>query len=367
MPITSNVQGSSEASETLPATEGGDASVGFSQTIADSYDKLMQGELTEASSTLLVSVVFPAFCALAMIIVAYFAAKLIARWTSVAICNRVDQTLGKFAGKLAFYAVMLVSSIAVLQTMGFGVTSFAAVLAAAGFAIGLAFQGTLSNFAAGVLLLVFRPFQVGDVVNTAGITGKVNAIDLFTTTFDTPDNRRLIVPNSAITGATIENTTFHSERRVDVAVGVDYAASLDQTRAVLTSCAECFEEVTIQDEGRGYQVILTNLSASSVDWVIRLWTRKEDYFAVKEALTEEIKLQLDEQGIGIPFPQMEVHFPKDVPNTEPVESQEDAEEEEKSPISNVEPFEIPSIPTVEVGAPRTAQRPVRPRIRSGRG
>ena len=233
----------------------------FRRLFSNLLEQLQRGELSDASWKLIIQVALPAVGALALLIVAYFVAKYAARIVSNVLCRRVDQTLGKFGGKFTFYSLMAMSGIAICQTIGFDVTGFAAVLAAAGFAIGLAFQGTLSNFAAGILLLVFRPFQVGDVVNTAGVTGKVNAVDLFTTTFDTPDNRRLIVPNSSITGATIENISFHKERRVEVLVGVDYTASLDTTRDVLTACAESLAEETIQGEDRGYQIILGQTGA----------------------------------------------------------------------------------------------------------
>lgn len=275
--------------------------------LIQSMDALSKGELTEASSGLLMKVILPAGTALVLLIVTYFAAKLVSRWVSTAVCARIDKTLGKFAGKLTFYTVVLIAGLAILQTAGIGITSFAAIMAAAGFAVGLAFQGTLSNFASGVLLLVFRPFKVGDVVNAAGILGKVNEIDLFTTTFDTPDNRRMIIPNSSIASATIENISYHPHRRVDVTVGVEYAASLDETRAVLTRCAEMHSEKMITGEGRGSQILLSNLGASSVDWTLRFWTASKDFFAVKEALTVEVKKQLDASGIGIPFPQMQLH------------------------------------------------------------
>ena len=355
--------------DTAPTLEAGATTSSkptFSDTIAESYEKLMAGEVTEASMVLAVNVLFPAVCALAVLIVAYFVAKLFSRWTANAICQRIDETLGKFAGKLVFYSVMMVCGLAVLQTLGVGVAGFAAVLAAAGFAIGLAFQGTLSNFAAGILLLVFRPFQVGDVVNTAGITGKVNAIDLFTTTFDTPDNRRLIVPNSAITGTTIENVTFHAERRVDISVGVDYSASLDVTRSVLAECAESFSDVMICRDDRGYQIVLSNLGASSVDWTIRFWARTEDYFLVKEALTEEVKLRLDEAGIGIPFPQMELHLP----NNQTVAVQQAPSTAPGSDTTSIEPMSAPKMKTVfdegsnKIPSPSMTQNRVRPRSRT---
>ena len=125
--------------------------------------------------------------------------------------SRLDRTLTRFAANLARYGVLVLGGLAVLSLFGISVASFAAILAAAAFAIGLAFQGTLSNFSAGVMLLTFRPFRIGDVVSVAGVTGKVVELELFSTHFDTPDNRRLVVPNSEVFGSTIENITFHPD------------------------------------------------------------------------------------------------------------------------------------------------------------
>lgn len=143
---------------------------------------------------------------LLVIFIGYLVAKYVSRIASRPICNRVDETLGKFLGKAIFYCIMLGVAGAVMSKLGAPLAGLATMLAAAGFAIGLAFQGTLSNFAAGVLMMVFRPFKVGDVINAGGVSGKVNEIDLFTTTLDTPDNRRIIVPNSAIAGGTIKTS-----------------------------------------------------------------------------------------------------------------------------------------------------------------
>jgi small conductance mechanosensitive channel len=224
------------------------------------------------------------------------------------VCHRIDQTLGKFAGKLTFYAIMIMIGMTILQTAEVNVSGFAAIIAAAGFAIGLAFQGTLSNFASGVLLLVFRPFKVGDMIQAAGVMGKVHEIDLFTTALDTPDNRRLIVPNSSIAGTTIENVTYHKHRRVDVIVGVAYAASLDETRRVLTASVEALGERLVTGENRGYQILLSNLGPHSVEWTVRAWANTSDFFATREMLTTEIKRQLDLHGLEIPFPQMQLHM-----------------------------------------------------------
>lgn len=278
---------------------------------------------------------------LALLVGAYFLAKICSRYIASAVCKRVDETLGKFLGRLSYYTILIASLMGILATFDVNVAGAMAVLTAAGFAIGLAFQGTLSNFASGVLLLVFRPFKVGDMVNAAGVTGKINEIDLFTTTFDTPDNRRLIVPNSAISSGTIENMTYHAHRRVDITVGVAYDASLDATRAALTAAVMSVADLMIEGEGRGYQVILGQLGSSSVDWTIRFWTATSNVFQVKERLTSEVKVQLTKAAIEIPFPQMQLHL---------------------TPKSLQE-----MLPTVQDSAPEPEQpmtpAPVRPRMR----
>ncbi len=225
----------------------------------------------------------------------------------------MDPTLTRFASNMARYGVLVLGGLAVLSVFGISVASFAAILAAAGFAIGLALQGTLGNFSAGAMLLIFRPFKVGDVVSVAGVTGKVVEIDLFTTQFDTPDNRRIVVPNGSIFGSTIENITFHPTRRVDVDVGTDYDADLARTRAVLEEVARAIEGVLPEPEP---QVYLKQLGGSSIDWAVRVWTLTPDFWAVREHLTQRIKDALDDAEIGIPFPQMDVHL-DGVPATAP--------------------------------------------------
>lgn len=266
----------------------------------------------EIGSELFATYVLRAIAALLVLIVAYFVAAFVARICSNPVRSRVDETFGRFIDKLVFYVIMVCALLGVLQFFGIGVASFAAVIAAAGFAVGLAFQGTLSNFASGIMLLVFRPFKVGDVVQAAGITAKIYEIDLFHTVFDTFDNRRIIVPNSSIVEDTIENISHHPQRRVDVNVGVDYGASIDKTRATLSAAAESLKEKMIQGDNRGYQVYLLDLGDSSVNWVVRFWTKNEDFWGVKEELTAAVKNHLDAADIGIPFPQMDVHLKSQV-------------------------------------------------------
>ncbi len=257
---------------------------------------------------MLQKLVVPGAAGLLGLIAVYFVSKFIASRIASTICRRVDETLGKFIGKITFYSFMILACITILSQVGLEVSGFMAVLATAGFAIGLAFQGTLSNFSAGILLLVFRPFKVGDTVNIANVIGKVNEIDIFTTTLDTPDNRRLIIPNSTIASGTIENMSYHPHRRVEVMVGVEYGANIDATRTALSEAVQSMSELIIPGEDRGFQIILTNLGPSSVDWTVRIWVAKENVFISKELLTSRIKLSLNQHHISIPFPQLHLHM-----------------------------------------------------------
>lgn len=284
------------------------------QGITDATSVLI-GNMTEGDFTGLgayaITHLAPALLSAALglfiIFIGYLTAKYLMRIISQPICRRVDETLGKFVGRMVFYLIMFGIVGAVLSKLGAPLGGLAAMLAAAGFAIGLAFQGTLSNFAAGVLMLIFRPFKVGDTVVTASVMGKVNEIDLFTTTLDTFDNRRIIVPNSSIAGGTIENMTHHPHRRVEVCVAVDYTADLQTTREALQRALGNLAHRSIQGEGRGGSVVLAGLGASSVDWKVRLWVPTSEYWPLNELLIGEVKMQLDEAGLSIPFPQMDVH------------------------------------------------------------
>jgi small conductance mechanosensitive channel len=249
-----------------------------------------------------------ALAVLAVLLVAWVVSVWVQRLVHRALERaKFDATLTKFFARVAKITILVLAVLACLNYFNFETTSFAAILAAAGFAIGLAFQGSLSNFSSGIMLLVFRPFRVGDAVNVAGQLGIVHEIELFTTTMDTFDNRRIIIPNGEIFGATIENITFHPKRRVDVPVGTAYDANLDKVRQVLEKAAE---SVPGRLEDEPTQVVLLELGASSIDWQVRVWAPTKDYFPVKEAAIRAVKMALDEAGISIPFPQMDIHYDK---------------------------------------------------------
>ncbi|QOJ00491.1 MAG: mechanosensitive ion channel [Phycisphaeraceae bacterium] len=219
--------------------------------------------------------------------------------------TKLEMTVAKFLANLAKWAILALAVISSLGVLGVQTASFAAVLAAMGLAIALGFQSSLSNLAAGVMLLVFRPFKFGDMVVIAGQTGRINEIDLFMTELDTPDGRRVVVPNGQIVGSPIENITHHPRRRVDVTIGIDYRADLDTTRRLLEQAAR---EVPGALPDPPPRVVLSTLNSSSVDWVVQVWAPREQFIDVRQATIRAAKRAVEAGGLEIPFPQMVVHL-----------------------------------------------------------
>ncbi len=218
---------------------------------------------------------------------------------------KVDSTLRAFGSNLIRYAILIVAGLAILGRFGVETTSFVAVLGAAGFAIGLAMQGTLSSFSSGVLLLLFRPFKVGDVIDAAGTGGRVEELQLFTTILGLPDGSKIIVPNSQIYGSTIHNKSPGGERiAIAVTIGAAYDADLDLTRKTLTEYVNKIEGVL---EGTGH-CVLVSLGASSVDWSVRCVVHPDDYWRVLEQVQDQGKKALDAVGIGIPYQTLDVNI-----------------------------------------------------------
>ncbi|MEO0325144.1 MAG: mechanosensitive ion channel domain-containing protein [Myxococcota bacterium] len=243
-------------------------------------------------------------------LLALFVGWIIAGWIGRRIRNvvekrNIDQTLGRFVANLVRYLVLIAVVLGVLGVFGIETSTFAAVIGAAGLAIGLAFEGTLSSFAAGAMLLIFRPFKVGDFVSAAGVTGFVQEIELFTTEIRTLDSQKKIVPNNKIFGDVITNIGAYDKRRVDIDVGADYGADLDATRACLEEAVKTIPGALSDPEP---QIFLKSLGGSSVDWQVRVWCSTPDYWNVYEATIRATKMALDAKGIGIPFPQMDVHL-----------------------------------------------------------
>jgi small conductance mechanosensitive channel len=236
--------------------------------------------------------------------------RVIAGWgrkTVRAILERgdTDPTLVPFVAGIVYYLLLAFVVIAVLSMVGIQTASLVAVMGAAGLAVGLALQGTLSNFASGVLLLLFRPFKVGDYVEAAGVAGSVKAVNIFTTELATPDNVGIVVPNSAIWGQVIKNYAAHETRRVDLVVGIAYGddinVAIETVNRVLTT-----EGRVLADPAP--TVAVSELGDSSVNLVIRPWCRREDYWDVRFGLTRQLKEELEKSGCSIPFPQRDVHL-----------------------------------------------------------
>lgn len=218
--------------------------------------------------------------------------------------KRVDEMLQSFLASAARYIVLAITFISVLNQFGVQTASLIAVLGAAGLAIGLALQGTLSNVAAGVMLLLFRPFKIGDFVDVAGQAGTVKGLTLFLTELATPDNVQIIIPNSQVWGASVTNFSFHKTRRLDLALGISYEDNIGAAKAaiedVISKDARCLKDPE-------HLVAVGNLGDSSVDFVIRIWCNAGDYWALKWDLTRALKERMDSEGISIPYPQRVVH------------------------------------------------------------
>jgi len=221
--------------------------------------------------------------------------------------REVDKTLVSFASNLVGMVLLTFVIIAAVGQLGIQTTSFIAVLGAAGLAIGLALQGSLSNFAAGVLIVLFRPYKVGDFVEAAGVAGSVVDVQILTTVLRTGDNKQVIVPNAQIMSSIITNYSANDTRRVDLVIGVSYGDDLDKVRSTLEGIIAADDRIL--DEP-ACTIAVSQLGASSVDFVVRPWVATSDYWAVLFDLTETIKKRFDQQGISIPFPQQDVHLYK---------------------------------------------------------
>ena len=221
--------------------------------------------------------------------------------------SKVDDTLANFLDDIIYYALMVVVILTSLKQLGVDTTSFFAILGAAGLAIGLALKDSLGNFASGVMIILFRPFHVGDVINAAGVTGRVEEVSIFNTILITGDNQKMIVPNGAITSGSITNINAKPERRVDLVVGIGYDDDIKKAKELLNSIIKADQRVL---QEKGITVAVSELADSSVNFVVRAWVKTPDYWGVKFDLTENIKIKFDEEGISIPYPQQDVHLYK---------------------------------------------------------
>ncbi|WP_323595887.1 mechanosensitive ion channel family protein [Aliarcobacter butzleri] len=218
--------------------------------------------------------------------------------------NGIDETLVKFLENIVYYALLTVVIIAALNKLGIATTSFLAILGAAGLAIGLALKDSLGNFASGVMIVIFKPFKVGDSVVAGGVTGTVTEVTIFNTVFLTADNQKIIVPNSSITGGSITNVNANDTRRVDIIVGISYEDNIKHAKEVLANIINENSKV-LKDRSVGINV--TELADSSVNITINVWVKSSDFASTKAELLESIKTTFDEVGITIPYPKQEVY------------------------------------------------------------
>ncbi|MGL5358884.1 MAG: mechanosensitive ion channel family protein [Shewanella sp.] len=225
--------------------------------------------------------------------------------------RKVDPTVVSFVSNLSWAIVFVFTVIATLGQIGVQTASLVAVIGAAGLAIGLALQGSLSNFASGVLMVLFRPCRVGDYIEAAGIAGTVDEITIFSTKLRTPDNKVIVAPNSSIMNGTITNYSASENRRIDLVIGVSYSADIMQTKKVLTDILDN-NAFVLKDPA--YTVGLAELSSSSINFVVRPWVKNADYWTARFEILEQIKNALDAANIEIPFPQMDIHV-KQLPDS----------------------------------------------------
>lgn len=221
--------------------------------------------------------------------------------------QEMDEILVRFINSIVRWVLLLFVIIAALSQLGVDTTSLIALLGAAGLAIGLALQSSLSNFAAGVMLIIFRPFTKGDFVEAGGAMGVVEAISIFTTKLVTPDNKEVIVPNSSVFSNNITNFSAKPTRRVDMVFGISYDDDIKKAKELLEQIISEDERILAEPEA---VVALGELADSSVNFLVRPWVNAADYWAVLWDTTEKVKLRFDAEGISIPYPQMDVHFDK---------------------------------------------------------
>jgi small conductance mechanosensitive channel len=218
--------------------------------------------------------------------------------------SNTEPTLAKFLCNLSSVGLKALLLISVASMVGIETTSFIAVLGAAGLAVGLALQGSLSNFAGGVLVLMFRPYKVGDFIDAQGVMGTVHEIQIFNTILKTPDNKVIIVPNGSISNGIITNFSMEATRRVDFVFGIGYSDDIGKAKSVIEGLVKADERALADPEP---QIVVSELADSSVNITTRVWVNAADYWGLFFDLTEKVKLAFDQEGISIPFPQRDLH------------------------------------------------------------
>ena len=220
---------------------------------------------------------------------------------------RLTKTVRTFLGHVISIILYILVAVVTIMILGFDLSAFSAVIASAGLAIGLALQGGLSNIAGGVMVVAFKPFEVGDYVETSGVGGTVTDIGIFYTTLTTPDNKKVVIPNGTVSNAVVTNFSAHDTRRIDFDFSIAYSADIDVAKKVLYACAKKDERILTDPEP---QVMITAHNDSSITIRLRVWVKSADYWNVTFDTTEQVKRSFDQFGVEIPFPQLDVHLAK---------------------------------------------------------
>jgi len=220
---------------------------------------------------------------------------------------KIDAALTQFLGSILKIVLKVLLIITAVSMLGVQMTSFIAIIGAAGLAVGLALQGSLANFAGGVLIILFRLYRVGDFIEAQGFMGTVQEIQIFNTVLNTVDNKRIIIPNGQLSNNTITNFTANDIRRVDLRIGVSYSDSIEKVKNVIFRIVDAHPLVFKEPEPL---IRVVELGTSSVDFTVRVWCNKDDYWTIYFDLTEQIKIEFDKEGISIPFPQMDISLKK---------------------------------------------------------
>jgi small conductance mechanosensitive channel len=273
--------------------------------------------VNQATEATVVEKMIEALTLYGMKIIAAVVIAVVGLWISKIIKNcfvktlqkkKVDPTLVGFFASMPHGGLVIFVVISAISKLGVQTTSFVAVIGAAGLAVGLALQGSLSNFAAGILLILFKPFKVGNFVKAGGEAGVIVEVGIFTTEMKTPDNVQIIIPNSTIMGSAITNVSAHPTRRIDMTLGVGYSDDLNKAKQIMEDLLAADERV-LKDPA--VTIAVANLGDSSVEFVVRPWVNSSDYWAVKSDFTKAVKEKFDAEGISIPYPQSDVHLFQD--------------------------------------------------------
>jgi small conductance mechanosensitive channel len=248
--------------------------------------------------------------AIVVLVVGWWVVGVVTRMLKLVLNKReIDKGVVSFLGSIAGIGLRAALLISVASMIGIETTSFVAIIGAAGLAIGLALQGSLGNFAGGVLILLFKPFKVGDLIEAQGYLGVVAEIQIFNTIMKTPDNKTIIIPNGKLSNDALTNYSTEELRRVDMTFGVGYSEDLDKTRAALAEIVKADERI-LQDGDQAPAILVAELADSSVNFYLRVWGKGTDYWGIYFDTHEAVKKAFDAKSISIPFPQMDVHLDK---------------------------------------------------------